>query len=175
VETGIEYTLSVTNLDGFTHQIQGVVDYLPPGFEYCYPDDPEIDCYPPSGMTSSHPDEIDLVNLNGVWRYKVHWIFSPAVSIASGATETLTFWAKTTKDVSGSYYNEVNVESNASVPTIFSDIGVTPENFNFNYSWTTGAVVVPAYDASSEAGDITINTNMSLILQSIAITSWQVD
>ena len=96
------------------------------------------------------------------------------MSIAAGETLTLTFGARTTKDVSGSYFNEVTVVKTPT-PTIFSEIGVTYEDFNTNYSWTTGAVIVPAYDTSSEAEGITINTNMALILGGITITSWGVD
>ncbi|MEE8619082.1 MAG: hypothetical protein V3S84_03030 [Dehalococcoidales bacterium] len=44
------------------------------------------------------------------------------------------------------------------------EIGITADDFNFDYSWTTGAVIVPAYDSSSEAEGITINANMALIL-----------
>ena len=33
------------------------------------------------------------------------------------------------------------------VPTIFSKIGVTDEEYYDGYSWNTGAVIVPAYDS----------------------------
>jgi len=42
------------------------------------------------------------------------------------------------------------------VPTIFSDppLSVTYEDFNTGYSWNTGAVIVPAYDSRTEAGQV---------------------
>jgi len=54
-------------------------------------------------------------------------------------------------------------------------MNVTYEDFNTTYSWNTGAVIVPAYDTSSESEGITINANMALILGGITITSWGVD
>ena len=170
VETDIEYTISITNLSGHTQQIQEITDYLPPGFDYIGP---------ASGITTLNP-QMSLENLNGVDRWVLKWTTAEfpggnAVAIASDETLTLTFWARTTRDVSGSYYNEVIVIPNETLPALFSNIGVTYEDFNTNYSWTTGAVIVPAYDTSSDAEGITINSNMALILGGITITSWQVD
>ncbi|GAH23116.1 unnamed protein product, partial [marine sediment metagenome] len=167
VPTDIEYTISITNLDDETHHIPEITDYLPPGFDYIGP---------VSGITTEEP-QVTLETINDVERYSLLWQFSPAVSIASGEILTLTFWAEATKDVSGSYYNEVIVLPDVSVPHIFQpdDMDVTWDDFNTTYSWNTGAVIVPAYDTSSEAEGITIDANMSLILGGITITSWQVD
>ena len=98
------------------------------------------------------------------------------MSIASTETLTLTFWAMATRDVSGSYYNEFTVIPKTPIPSIFrpDDMDVTYDDFNTTYSWNTGTVIVPAYDTSSEAEGITINTNMALILEGITITSVQV-
>ncbi|MFC1860398.1 hypothetical protein ACFLYC_02360 [Chloroflexota bacterium] len=166
VETDIEYTISITNLDESTKQVQNITDYLPPGFEYLGPT---------TGLTSDEP-QITLETINGVDRYKLYWEFSPAVAIAEDETVYMVFMATATKDVSGSYYNEFVVVPNESVPGIFqpSDMDVTHEDFNSTYSWNQGAVIVPAYDTSSEAEGITIDSNMSLILGGITITSWKV-
>ena len=88
----------------------------------------------------------------------------------------MTFWAKATKDVSGSYYNEFVVVPNTPIPGIFQppDMNVTYDDFNVGYSWNTGAVMVPAYDSSTESEGITIDANMALILGGISIKSWQV-
>lgn len=170
VETDIKYTINITNLDGFTHQIQSITDYLPPGFTYT---DNST-----SGLTTENP-QLSLENRNGVDRWKLLWTVDEfpggnAVSIASGETLTLTFWAVTTKDVSGSYYNEVIVIPNVPVPKIFENIGVTEEEYFACYSWNTGAVIVPAYDSRADATPILIDANMALILGGIAITSWQI-
>lgn len=169
VETDIEYTVGITNMDGETHHIQEITDYLPTGFTYIGPT---------SGITTEAPQS-SLENINGVDRWKLLWAgaeFSggTAVSIASGETLNLVFWARTTKDVSGSYYNEVLLQPNKPVPKIFEEIGITEEEFNTNYSWTTGTVIVPAYDSRADTGEVCIDANIALILGGISITSYHV-
>ena len=192
VETTIRYEVKITNLDGRTHQIQSLTDYLPPGFDYCTTSPPEPEnaithatCQLPYGITTSNPTSITLMTFDTPEveddRYRLYWEFSPPVDIAEYKDEEdilyLNFYARTTKDVSGSYFNEVIVEPFASIDSIFQpdDMTVTRDDFNTTYSWNTGAVIVPAYDSTSEAEGITINSNMSLILGGITITSWQVD
>ena len=193
IETSILYTISVTNIDGSTHQIQSLTDYLPPGFEYCTTQpDPEVPpqpepfavtheaCELPSGdiatsnpeivkMTFDTPEEEDD-------RYRLHWEFSPAVDILAGETLTMNFWARTTKDVSGAYFNEVSVEPNAPVDIIFQpdDMSVTKADFNTTYSWTTGAVMVPYFDSEAEADGESIDTNFALSGGGVEISSWQI-
>ncbi len=169
IETDIEYTINITNLSGHTQQIQEVTDYLPPGFDYIGST---------SGITDLDP-QLSLENINGVDRWVLKWTTAEfpngnAVSIASNETLPLIFWARTTRDVSGSYYNEALVTPDEILPPIFSGIGVDYGDFNTNYSWNSGAVIVPAYDTSSDAEGITITSNMALILGGITITSWQV-
>ena len=192
--TSILYTIEIKNLDGLTHHIQSLTDYLPPGFDYCTTSPPEPEnaiahatCQLPYGITTSNPTEIVKMDMDTPDdpdddRYRLYWNFSPAVPIAEYKDEEdilyLYFYARTTKDVSGSYYNEVIVEPDASVDSIFKpdDMSVTDDDFNnSSYSWNSGAVIVPAYDSTSEAEGITINSNMALILGGITITSWQVD
>ena len=168
VETDIQYTISITNRDGAARQVQEIRDYLPPGFTYIGPS---------SGITSVDP-QLTLENLNGVDRWVLRWtateIPGGEKSIASGETLMQTFQARTTKDISGSYYNELIVIPDVPVPTIFSEIGVSEEEYYTVYSWNTGTVIVPAYDTSSDADGVTIDSNMALILGGISITSWQV-
>ena len=170
VVADVKYTINITNLDGFTHSIEEITDYLPAGFTYT---DNST-----SGLTTLNPQQ-SLENLNGVDRWKLTWAapeLPPAghISIASDETLTLTFWITTTKDVSGSYYNEVEVLSDVPVPKIFSDIGVFEGDYFISYSWNTGAVIVPAYDSQADADQVLIDANMALILGGIAITSWQI-
>jgi len=165
VEEDIEYTISITNLDVETHHIQSVTDYLPPGFSYT---DNST-----SGIITEEP-VVDLETINGVERCVLEWEPLPAVPIASGETLTLTFWAYVIKDVSGSYYNEVIALPDVHAPTIFSEIGVSDEEYYACYTWNTGAVIVPAYDARTDADDVYIDANMALTLDGISITSWQI-
>ncbi len=89
---------------------------------------------------------------------------------------TLTFWALVTEDVSGSYYNEVTVEPDASVDSIFQpdDMTVTDDDFNTTYSWNTGAVMVPAFDSEANADGTIIDTNLSLIGGGVTFSSWKI-
>ncbi len=167
VETELSYTISITNMETQTEQIYSITDYLPPDFEYLGPT---------SGLTTAAPVQT-LETINGLERLKLFWNFPTGISIDSQQTKTLTFIAKATKDVSGTYYNEVIVVNKYPLSgSIYSppDMDVTDEDFLGNYSWNTGAVVVPAYDSSSESEGITINSNMALILGGITISSWQV-
>jgi len=170
VEADVKYTVNITNLDGFTHHIEEITDYLPAGFTYT---DNST-----SGLTTLNPQQ-SLENINDVDRWKLLWTINEfpggnAVAIASGETLTMTFWITTTKDVSGSYYNEVTVLSDVPVPKIFSDIGIFEGEYFISYSWNTGAVIVPAYDSQADADQVLIDANMALILGGIAITSWQI-
>jgi len=166
VETDIMYTITVTNLDAETHQLQEVTDYLPPDFIYLGPT---------TGDFGTSDPQLSLETINGLERWVLFWDLH--VSILAQETLTMTFWAKATKDVSGSYYNEFVVVPNTPIPGIFQppDMDVTYEDFNVAYSWNTGVVMVPAYDSQSEAEGVTINANMALILGGITIKSWQVD
>ena len=180
VEVDIKYTISVTNRDGATRQIQEITDYLPPGFTYS-------DNSTSGNITTSNPIK-SLENINGMDRWKLLWTTDEfpqgnAVSIARGTTLNLILWARTTKDISGSYYNEVQALPDIPVPRIvYEIIGPTtaednPEDreaWNTNYSWNTGMVMVPAYDSRTDADGLIIDANMALILGGISITSWQI-
>jgi len=165
VETDIEYTIHFLNKDGNTHQIEEVIDYLPPGFFYS--------ANLTTGITTSDPDE-SLEDVNGVERWKLHWVFSPAVQIQASENLTLTFLSRTTKDVSGSYYNEVQVISEIHAPPIFSEIGISDAEYYTSYSWTSGTVTVPTYDSSANATGLILDANMALTLGSVGITSYQI-
>jgi prepilin-type N-terminal cleavage/methylation domain-containing protein len=58
---------------------------------------------------------------------------------------------------------------------IFSKIGVEREEYVTNYTWNTGAVVVPHYDSQADAGESIINANFGLIPGGIGIISWQIE
>ncbi|MBA7670411.1 hypothetical protein ES703_78557 [subsurface metagenome] len=195
VPTFVDYTISITSLYTPSRSITEITDYVPPGFEYVElisseMEDPsgeiqvleilELDPLAPDEPERSNPlNDISLIDKNGVVRSQLRWRpqkfpLGNDISIASGQTLRLTFRALATKDVSGSYYNEVVVLlKETGIPgSAFEAAGVLPSEFGSNYSWLTGTVFVPAYDTSSEAGGITINTNMALILEGITITSW---
>ncbi len=191
VATPIVYTISITNMYTQTRSITEITDYLPPDFEYVEIISSELlnpseECQileldPLDPLDLDNPDnDISLIDKNGVVRPQLRWRtqkfpLGNDISIASDQTLKLTFRAIATKDVSGTYYNEVIVLlKETGISSAFEEAGVLPGEYGSNYSWLTGAVIVPAYDTSSEAEGITINTNMALILGGITITSWQV-
>ena len=78
--------------------------------------------------------------------------------------------------MSGSYYNEVTVEPDASVSSIFTpdDMSITDADYNTTYSWTTGAVLVPAFDSEANADGTVIDTNLALVEGGVSFSSWKV-
>jgi len=179
VESDVKYTISIINHEGSTQDIEEIIDYLPPEFFY-------TDNSTSGDITSSDPQR-SLETLNGVERQVLRWTSSEIPpgnkSFAAGSTKELTFWARTTKDVSGSYFNEVQVRTDIPVAKIvYEIIGPTSiedpddrEMWNTAYSWNTGTVVVPTYDSQTDADGTIIEANISLILGSATINSWQVE
>jgi hypothetical protein len=169
VETEIRYDIDLTNNYTQTRFIEKIVDYLPPEFEYVGPTE-NVTSFDPQGANST-------VTINGIDRVRLEWgtaEFGGAdLSIASGETLRLTFYAMATKDVSGSYYNEVFVCLRETViAAAFEEIGLTPEEYAQNYSWNQGGVTVPTYDARSDAGDVVLDANLSAILGGMSINSY---
>ncbi|MFH1382834.1 MAG: hypothetical protein ABIH70_08085 [Chloroflexota bacterium] len=169
VPTVITYTIQITNQQGSTDQIQVVDDFLPPGFEYYGPT---------TGMTTIDPVEIYGL-VNGVYRWKLEWtkLQFPGgndISIAAGETKTMTFKGITSENVSGSYYNELTVQTKNPVPAEFSTLGLTYQDFNSGYTWNSAPVIVPAYDTSTTSGDVTTDTNLAVTSYGVAISSYQV-
>ena len=93
--------------------------------------------------------------------------------IGAGLLTALNTNARATKDVSGSYFNEVFVVSDVPVPKIFQDIGVIGDDYYTCYSWNSGSVTVPTYDSRADAKGVVLDANMALLLDSVSITSYQ--
>jgi len=180
VETDVKYTISITNHEGSTQGIEEIIDYLPPEFFY-------TDNSTNGDITSSNP-QLSLETLNGVERQVLRWTSSEILpanrSFAAGSTKELVFWVGTTKNVSGSYYNEVQVRPDMPVPKIvYQIIGPTsaedkPEDremWNTAYSWNTGTVIVPAYDSSTGAEGENITANMAFEPGQVSIISWHAE
>ena len=169
----IEYTITITNMGIPTRQIANITDYLPPGFAY------------KEGTTTGGDITIEPLwgapeNINGVERQVLRWTESMFPSgngtpIQSNETLTLTFSANTSQDVSGLYFNEVIVltDMEDDVRDVFMSFGVSEADFGSNYSWNTGGVTVPAFDAETTAEGENITTNLSFSPEGIIITSWQ--
>ena len=168
--TDIKYTITITNEDWEPHQVIEINDYLPPGFIYLSTTDEGDFIDPP---TPDPPEQVEVSP--GVWRVLVHWEPDPEDrTIAGGATKTLVFLAQTTQDVSGSYYNEViTVPDQTAMPQLFQEITTADQYFK-SYSWNSGAVMVPSYDAEASADGMTIDANLIYFLGSVTITSYQV-
>ena len=172
--TTLTYTISVENMSGDTEEFQELIDYLPPGFDYI-PGSVSGN----STIITDEPLEVNMEVVNGVQRQRVRWTeaqFQGIGQIPAGETRTLIFQATTTKNVSGSYYNEVIVvlKKTATPGAAYAAAGVSPVEYGEGYSWNTGAVMVPAFDSSANSTGVIITANMALILQGITITSWQV-
>lgn len=169
VSTNIQYTINATNNQTATDKITQLLDYLPPGFDYIGP---------VSGMTTIAP-VMSYETINGVQRWKLVWTKTQFpggndISIASGQTLSLTFRANATKEASGSYYNEVVIVPSNPLPTIFSTLGITYNDFNSAYTWNTSPVIVPSYDSETDAAGTKVDAKMSLVTASVSVTSWQV-
>ena len=165
VETDITYTMNIQNLGTPTQSIDSIIDYLPPDFLYIGPT---------SNLTTDDPIS-ENITVNGVERLKLTWTFQPDISISGGETLHLVFGARATKDVSGSYYNEVQVVlKQTTLPGEFADSGVTGDALYGTYSWTSGVVIVPAYDSSANSSGVVIDANLALTFGSMTITSYQI-
>jgi len=179
VESDVKYTMSIINHEGSTQDIEEIIDYLPPEFLYTGGST--------SGDITNSDPQLSLETLNDVERQVLRWTSSEIPpgnkSFAAGSTKELIFWVRTTKEVSGSYYNEVEVRPNMPVPKIvYEIIGPTdaedPEDreiWNTAYSWNTGTVIVPTYDSETDADGTIIQANMSLLIGTTTINSWQVE
>ncbi|MFH0768778.1 MAG: hypothetical protein V1932_04330 [Chloroflexota bacterium] len=167
--TDITYTITIKNQQVSNDQIQVITDYLPPGFYYIGPT---------SGLTTINP-VTTYGPINGVDRWKLEWKKAQFpggndISIAAGDTKTMVFKARTSENVSGSYYNELVIQTKNPVPAEFSTLGLTYTDFNSGYTWNSAAVVVPAYDSSTSAGNVTTNANIAVTSYGGAIASYQV-
>ena len=171
VPTVIRYDVDITNNYTQTRFIEKIIDYLPPGFYYAGPTE---------GLTDQDPQGTgSTININGVDRYKLEWAQEEFggvdLSIAAGETLRLTFYAQATKDVSGSYYNEVSIIlKETGISAGFEEAGVTPSEYADNYSWNQGSVTVPTYDSEVEGDGIILDENLSLVLGGISITSFRI-
>ena len=91
----------------------------------------------------------------------------------------MTFIARTSENVSGSYYNEVNVSTNVGIPTILSTPGIsaTKPDFNTGYTWNSAPVIVAAYDSSATSGNVTVTTeaNLGVTVGGMDIISYQIE
>ncbi len=173
----VTYIISITNMYTQTRNIETIIDYLPPGFAYDEFLGSELDGEPIEILDPDVPT--DPEDVNGVPRYPVQWSTTQFggsdLSIGSGKTLELTFKARTTQEVSGSYYNEVVVLlRETGLPPGFADVGVTQVDYVANYSWTTGAVMVPAFDSEANADGTIIDTNLSLVAGGVSFSSWKI-
>jgi len=173
----VTYVLYITNMYTQTRNIETIVDYLPPGFQYVELLDSKLDGEPIEILEPDVPTEPE--DINGVLRYPVQWSTTQFggsdLSMGSQKTLELTFKAETTQNVSGSYYNEVIVLlRETGLPPGFASIDITLSDFAANYSWNTGEVMVPAYDSEAEADGTIIDANLSLVEWGVIFSSWQI-
>lgn len=167
--TDIKYVITVKDQTGAANnKISNLVDYLPPGFSFVGMTSP-YDLIPTSNTTN-------FGYVNGVYRQTCNFTFSPSASFDVNNQRQFAFIARTSENVSGSYYNEVIAVTTVGIPQIFSTPGVslTATNFNTGYTWNSAAVVIPAYDTSAQAGNVTTNANLAVTSRGVAISSYQI-
>ncbi|MFC1939667.1 hypothetical protein ACFLXO_03150 [Chloroflexota bacterium] len=176
--TEVTYTVTVTNMAGSTNRIIQIDDYLPPGFVY-------MTEYDPTGDITVMPPYSEYATLNGVERQHLWWqaggeegdqLLANGVTIAAGASMTLTFVALAEQGISGNYYNEVVViPATAPPPGPFDDLedeGFDQADYGESYSWSTGVVTVPAYDSQAQSEGETVDASMSVQPDTVTILSW---
>jgi len=156
--------------DGFTRHITQIDDYLPPGIEYT--------ANSTSGLTTADPDT-EYVTVNGVDRWQLTWdqnVMGGKVQIEAGANLTLTFVAQAALGISGTYYNEVLVQPESLAEyKIYTDIDPELDIYELlghMYSWNSGTIIVPAYDASTGAEGKNVTSNIGIEPGGIRIISW---
>ncbi len=184
IVTYIKYTISITNTEQTSVlHVDKVTDYLPPGFHWWGgTDDPGLGEGVPSSSTEGtipwdYPDEVTVTYDADLERKVVVWIPSPPPGIAPGDTATMVFWAVASSEVSGAYHNEVTIlpQEGAALPAGFTSPQITTnEQLYTSYSWETGTVMVPSYDANAGTNGDDVDSNLSLIPGSITITSFQI-
>ncbi|OGO23040.1 MAG: hypothetical protein A2Z28_06280 [Chloroflexi bacterium RBG_16_51_9] len=170
--TDVTYTITVKDQTGAANnKIDTITDYLPPGFSFVGLTSP-YDLIPTSNTTT-------FGYVNGVYRQTANFTFSPTVGFDANNQRKLTFIARTSENVSGSYYNEVNVSTNVGIPTILSTPGIsaTKPDFNTGYTWNSAPVIVPAYDSSATSGNVTVTTeaNLGVTVGGMDIISYQIE
>ncbi|HUV76069.1 MAG TPA: hypothetical protein VMW00_05435 [Dehalococcoidales bacterium] len=175
VATVVDYTIYVTSTAASERFIERVIDYLPPEFEYILGSVDNVT----STLTNLEPAEPFLEEVNGVLRERVEWTQEQFpggndVKIDPEETLTISFQALATKDISGSYYNEVLIFlRDTGIPGVaFDEAGVSQSEYGTGYSWNTGTVIVPAYDASTGAEGENITANIGFELDQVRIISW---
>ncbi|MFC2056463.1 hypothetical protein ACFLTO_02700 [Chloroflexota bacterium] len=173
VETEVTYTITITSNLGSVEGVYNITSILPPGFTYTGPTT--------TAMTSPEnegPNEPELTVLNGAERYVLVWgedqLGNSGYSLGAGDNITLTFVATAEQGISGNYYNEVLVSpKNFPIPQAFA-ISDPPIQgaYDTSYSWRTGVIIVPAYDASTTAEGANITANLSVDPETVSILSW---
>lgn len=187
VETPVRYTVVLSNEFGSERGLAYIIDYLPEGFVYAGNLMATLAGVP---LAMGDPEGLDeKVDINGSLRYELIWDAGdgelsfidefPGWNEQIGAGDILefSFDVLATKDVSGSYYNELIAQlksTGAGTLSALIDIGLTVTDLYENYSWNQGSVTVPTYDSEVDGEGITLDENLSLVVDGISITSFNI-
>ena len=101
-------------------------------------------------------------------RWELVWDVGWSLEQAGEAQDNfiMRFQAEITPDLSGSYYNEIFVDVDCSVPSVLSsspDDVTSQAEYCASYSWPSAGTIVPTYDVgsttlrSSGRGNITVD------------------
>ena len=206
VNTVFTYIINVENVDQGSFQIKGVKDTLAQGgFKYCHspafpPDDFLLTCDPPmykrtadpfdpatdsftntAGFTTISQDPTQTLTST---RWELFWDDSTDVTQGLDKADDpfdtfiMRFQVHATLAASGSYYNEVFIDLDCSVPSPLLTEGVTTaDDYCSPYSWPSGGSIVPAYDTQTVA-DTTIgqgNVSLGSGAGDSGLESWHVE
>ncbi len=182
VAANVTYTINMTSNYGSAVTVDRLIDYLPPGFVYLGPTSATSTDSQSDNMTDQNPQGTgSTITVNGQERYELTWetgfeIPDNKKTIGAGETVTLVFTVTATKDVSGSYFNEfyviLSATGGAGLPLGPDDLDITFAEWASNYSWNQGSVTVPTYDVTSEEDGVVLDSNLSLIIEGISISSF---
>ena len=189
VTTIFTYIINVENIEKNSQQIDLLKDVLPhDGFLFCNgtsQGDPLKTCDPPmyksvadsfDPLTDSFTDTTGYTTMADPAethipaddRWELVWDAGWSMQQAGKAEDTfiMRFQAEISPTLSGSYYNEIFVDVDCSVPSVLSsspDDVTTQADYCASYSWPSGGTIVPTYDVGSQTdrslgqGNITVD------------------
>ncbi len=196
------YIIDAENIEKNSQQIDLLKDVLSNGgFLYCNgtaQGDPSKTCDPPMfklGPTPFDPGVDSFTDTTGYTtmvdptqtydatddRWELVWNAGWGIEQAGKPKDTFTmrFQAEITPTVSGSYYNEVFIDVDCSVPSALTsspDDVTSQADYCSSYSWPSGGTLVPTYDVRAEAnitmgwGNVTVDPSGTGALE-----SWHVE
>ena len=198
----VTYIVNVENVEKNSQQIDLIKDVLPQGgFLFCNgvsQGDPLQTCDPPmfkmtdtnfDPLTDSFTDTTGYTNMADpvetydavTDRWDLVWDAGWSMEQAGKPQDVfiMRFQTEVTPLNSGSYFNEIFIDVNCSVPSVLFAEGVTTQDdYCASYSWPAGGAIVPTYDIGTDTPDTWARGNLvidwGLIPIEGQLNSWHV-